>query len=76
MKNIIEQQYLSTEELAELLRVKKNTIERWRTHRECPFKWTRTKVCGRVLYYRDEVMAYLDSQKRDSVNNINKEVSK
>lgn len=74
MKNIIEQQYLSTEELAELLRVKKNTVERWRTHRECPFKWT--KVCGRVLYYRDDVMAYLDSQKRDSVNNINKEALK
>ena len=74
MNKLIEQQYLSTEELAELLRVKKNTVERWRTHRECPFKWI--KVCGRVLYPKNEVMAYLDSQKRDSINNINKEASK
>lgn len=72
MNQILTQKYLSTEELAELLRVKKNTVERWRTHRECPFKWT--KVCGRVLYDRNEVMAYLDSQKRDSVNNTSKEV--
>ena len=74
MNKLIEQLYLSTEELAELLRVKKNTVERWRTHRECPFKWI--KVCGRVLYPKNEVMAYLDSQKRDSINNINKEASK
>lgn len=74
MNQILTQKYLSTEELAELLRVKKNTVERWRTHRECPFKWT--KVCGRVLYDRNEVMAYLDSQKRDSVNTMNKEASK
>ena len=73
MNKIIEQQYLSTEELAELLRVKKNTIERWRTHRECPFKWI--KVCGRVLYPKNEVTSYLDSQKRDSVNPMTKEVS-
>lgn len=72
MNQILTQKYLSTEELAELLRVKKNTVERWRTHRECPFKWT--KVCGRVLYDRNEVMAYLDSQKRDSVNPMSKEV--
>lgn len=58
--------FLTTVEVAELLRVKKNTIERWRTHRESPFTWT--KIGGRVLYDRDEVMSYLDQQKRNQVN--------
>jgi len=64
------QQYFSTEELAELLRLKKNTIERWRVNRTCPFQWI--KIGGRILYDRAEVMAYLDSQKRDQIttNNI------
>lgn len=66
MNKLLENQYLSTRELAELLRLKKNTIDRWRTSRECPFPWT--KIGGHVLYYRDEVLAYLESQKRDSIN--------
>lgn len=65
---IIEQQYFSTEELADLLRLKKNTIERWRTNRNCPFQWI--KIGGRILYDRAEVLAYLDSQKRDQINRL------
>ena len=63
--------YITTVEVAELLRIKKNTIERWRTHRESPFKWV--KIGGRVLYERAEVMAYLDQQKRNNVHS-NQEV--
>lgn len=59
-------QYLTTVEVAELLRIKKNTIERWRTYRQSPFRWT--KIGGRVLYDRAEVMAYVDQQKRNSVH--------
>lgn len=72
MNKLLENKYLSTGEVAELLRLQKNTIERWRTSRNCPFSWT--KVGGRVLYYRDEVLAYLESQKRTSNHNMNKEV--
>lgn len=63
MLNIIEQQYLNTVELAELLRLKKNTLERWRTNRNCPFKWI--KIGGRVLYDRNEVLQYIEEQKRN-----------
>jgi len=57
--------YITTNELAALLKIKPNTIERWRTARECPIKWT--KIRGRVLYARSEVESYLESQKRDRV---------
>lgn len=59
------QDYITTSELADILRIKKNTIERWRTNRVCPIKWT--KVGRNVLYDRADVMAYLDSQKTDRV---------
>jgi hypothetical protein len=57
--------YITTQELAVLLRIKTNTIERWRTNRECPIPWTQIK--GRVLYSMADVNAYLDSQKRDRI---------
>jgi len=67
---IMTQAYLNTAELAQMLRIKRNTIERWRTNRNGPFQWI--KIGGRILYDRAEVMAYLDSQKRDQIttNNI------
>ena len=58
-------EYITTDELAILLRVRKNTIERWRTNRECPIPWI--NVRRRVLYAMADVQAYLDSQKRDRV---------
>ena len=63
---ILEQRYFSTDELAELLRVRKNTVEKWRNNRSCPFSWT--KVCGRILFDRDEVLKYLESNKRKSIH--------
>lgn len=64
--------YINTTELAEMLNLKRNTIERWRTNRECPFSWI--KVGGRVLYDCAEVQSYLENNKRSAVNNIqNKE---
>lgn len=59
------QNYITTRELADLLKIKKNTIERWRTNRTCPFQWI--KVGNRVLYDRADVLAYIESQKRDRV---------
>ena len=58
--------YISTKELAELLKVRPNTIERWRTNRECPIPWI--KVKRRVLYALADVNFYLESQKRDRVS--------
>lgn len=60
------QEYISTKELAALLRIKPNTAERWRTNRQCPIPWI--KIKRRVLYAVSDVQAYLDSQKRDRVN--------
>ncbi|MDR2933785.1 MAG: helix-turn-helix domain-containing protein [Rickettsiales bacterium] len=63
--------YITTAELASLLKIKQNTIERWRTNRECPIAWI--KIGRRVLYDRVEVFAYLESQKRDhNTINLNK----
>lgn len=59
--------YLTTKELAGILHIKPNTLERMRTHRECPIPWT--KFGGRVLYAKSDVQAYLDSQTRTNVNN-------
>ena len=60
-------EYITTAELADILKVRRNTIERWRTNRTLPIKWIR--VGRRVLYDHNEV------QKRDSVNPMTKEVS-
>lgn len=62
----MQSEYITTQQLADLLQVKKNTIERWRTNRECPIKWT--KVRRRVLYAMTDVQAYLDSNKYDRTN--------
>lgn len=64
---MLQNQYLNTAELALVLKLKKNTIERWRTNRTCPFQWT--KIGGRVLYNRDDVMAYIESSKRNQIHN-------
>ena len=64
---LLQNQYLNTAELATVLRLKRNTIERWRTNRTCPFQWI--KIGGRVLYNRDDVMAYIESGKRNQINN-------
>ncbi|MBN1281638.1 MAG: helix-turn-helix domain-containing protein [Alphaproteobacteria bacterium] len=60
------QDYITTNELAALLKVKKNTIERWRTNRECPIQWI--KVKRRVLYAMTDVRTYLEKQKCDRVS--------
>lgn len=59
-------EYITTTELATLLKVKKNTLERRRTNRDCPIKWT--KFGGRVLYSMSDVQEYLDGQKRDRIH--------
>lgn len=59
--------YITTSELSEILKIKKNTIERWRTNRESPFKWI--KIGGRVLYDSQDVMNYIN-------NNMKQEVQK
>ena len=64
--------FMTTAELATSLKMKKNTIERWRTNRTCPIRWI--KIGGRILYERIEVMAYIESQKRDRVNDARKGV--
>lgn len=58
--------FLTTKELAALLKIKKNTLERRRTNRDCPIQWTR--FGGRVLYAMSDVQEYLDSQKRDRIH--------
>ena len=58
--------YISTDDLAEMLNLKRNTIERWRTNRQSPFSWF--KIGGRVLYDREEVLNYIESAKRNAVN--------
>lgn len=60
------QSYLTTKELAEILHIKPNTLERQRTNRECPIPWT--KFNGRVLYSKADVQAYLESQSRNQIN--------
>ena len=59
------QDYITTSELAALLKIKKNTIERWRTNRECPIPWI--QVRRRVLYALEDVQAYMESQKRNRI---------
>lgn len=65
--------YITTKELAEILKVRPNTIERWRTARECPIPWI--NVRRRILFDMADVRAYLDGQKRDRVipNTTNRE---
>lgn len=58
--------YLTTVELADLLRIKKNTIERWRVSKSCPVPWT--KIGGRILYKESDVLDYLETQQRSSIN--------
>jgi len=59
-------EYINTKELAILTRTKPNTWERKRSARDCPFRWV--KLGGKVLYDKSEVLAYLESQKRDRVS--------
>lgn len=59
-------EYITTAELAAILKIKKNTLERRRTNRDCPIPWT--KFGGRVLYAMKDVTTYLESQTRDRVN--------
>jgi len=59
--------YITTAELSELLKIKKNTIERWRTNRESPFKWI--KIGGRVLYNTQDVVDYLNKNMQQGVKN-------
>ena len=58
--------YITTKELAAALKMRPNTLERQRTHRDCPVPWT--KFGGRVLYAMSDVQEYLKSQTRDRVN--------
>ncbi|MBR5575561.1 MAG: helix-turn-helix domain-containing protein [Alphaproteobacteria bacterium] len=60
--------FLTTAEVADLLRIRKNTIERWRVSRTCPIPWT--KIGGRVLYQKQDILNYLDCQKRTSNHRI------
>ncbi|MDR3126063.1 MAG: helix-turn-helix domain-containing protein [Rickettsiales bacterium] len=60
----MDDKFITTTELAALLKCKPNTIERQRTNRTCPVKWYR--VGGRVLYKISEVLEYIESQKRDT----------
>ena len=61
-------EYIDTKMLAEMTSTKPNTWERKRSSRDCPFRWV--KLGGKVLYDRAEVLAYLESQKRDRVDNV------
>lgn len=60
--------FITTSELSDMLRIKKNTIERWRTNRICPIPWT--KIGGRILYQEQDVLDYLATQKRTSNHQI------
>jgi hypothetical protein len=53
--------YITTQQLADLLKIKPNTLEIWRCHKDCPIPFIRVK--RRVLYAMADVMAYLESQK-------------
>lgn len=63
---MIEFDFITTVELADLLRIKKNTIERWRVSKSCPVPWT--KIGGRILYKKHDVLDYLETQQRSSIN--------
>ncbi len=58
--------FITTVELADLLRIKKNTIERWRVSKSCPVPWT--KIGGRILYKKQDILDYLETQQRLSTN--------
>lgn len=58
--------YLTTSELADLLHIKRNTIERWRVSKSCPVPWT--KIGGRILYKKQDILDYLETQQRLSTN--------
>lgn len=63
---MIDFDFITTVELADLLRIKKNTIERWRVSKSCPVPWT--KIGGRILYKKKDILDYLETQQRLSTN--------
>lgn len=63
---MIDFDFITTVELADLLRIKKNTIERWRVSKSCPVPWT--KIGGRILYKKQDILDYLETQQRLSTN--------
>lgn len=63
---MIDFDFITTVELADLLRIKKNTIERWRVSKSCPVPWT--KIGGRILYKKQDILEYLENQQRTPIN--------
>lgn len=63
---MIEFDFITTVEMANLLKIKKNTIERWRVSKSCPVPWT--KIGGRILYKKRDILDYLESQQRMPIN--------
>ena len=59
--------YLTTVELSNLLKIKPNTLATWRINGSSPFKWV--KVGRRVLYDTTEIMNYLKHQQHDNTHN-------
>jgi len=55
--------YLTTHEVAELLRLSKRTLDNWRTQKTGP---TWTKAGGRILYDTEDIKEWIESQKRKS----------
>ncbi len=50
-------------EVANMLRLKRQTLSVWRLNRRYALPWV--KVGGRVFYNREDVLAFLDSRRVD-----------
>ena len=60
MVQVIEQELFTTEELAKKLRLKADTLHKWRQRDQGP-KYFR--IGGRIYYHGEEVNEWLDAQR-------------
>lgn len=61
---------LTTDEVAEYLRISVPTLERMRLHAESGLPYIKLGIGknGRVVYHRDDITAFIDRQRRTSTS--------